>query len=55
MAAVNYEKAKSHHAAAKEMVYLAEQGLGEKSNLDTACQELLSHAASMYFMGIFVF
>lgn len=45
-AAVNHEKAKSVHAAAKEMVYLAEQGLGEKSTLDTACQEMLSHAAS---------
>lgn len=47
-AAANYEKAKSIHAAAKEMVYLAEQGLGEKSTLDTACQEMLSHAASKY-------
>lgn len=44
-AATNFEKAKSVHAAAKEMVYLAEQGLGEKSTLDTACQEMLSHAA----------
>ncbi|KAM8718988.1 hypothetical protein ACLKA7_011654 [Drosophila subpalustris] len=44
-AASNHEKAKSIHAAAKEMVYLAEQGLGEKSTLDTACQEMLSHAA----------
>lgn len=46
LAAINYEKAKSIHAAAKEMVFLAEQGLGEKSTLDTACQEMLSHAAS---------
>ncbi|XP_059618724.1 SH3 domain-binding protein 5 isoform X1 [Phlebotomus argentipes] len=46
VAGVNYDKAKSVHAAAKEMVYLAEQGLGEKSTLDTACQEMLSHAAS---------
>lgn len=46
LAAANHEKAKSIHAAAKEMVYLAEQGLGEKSTLDTACQEMLSHAAS---------
>lgn len=46
MAAAGHEKAKSYHAAAKEMVYLAEQGLGEKSTLDTACQEMLSHAAS---------
>ncbi|XP_039498383.1 SH3 domain-binding protein 5 isoform X2 [Drosophila santomea] len=46
LAAASHEKAKSIHAAAKEMVYLAEQGLGEKSTLDTACQEMLSHAAS---------
>lgn len=46
LAAVNHEKARSVHAVAKEMVYLAEQGLGEKSTLDTACQEMLSHAAS---------
>ncbi|KAH8293370.1 hypothetical protein KR044_011132 [Drosophila immigrans] len=46
LAASNHEKAKSIHAAAKEMVFLAEQGLGEKSTLDTACQEMLSHAAS---------
>nr|XP_036222445.1 SH3 domain-binding protein 5 isoform X1 [Bactrocera oleae] len=45
-AAVNYEKAKSIHCAAKEMVYLAEQGLGEKATLDTACQEMLSHATT---------
>ncbi|KAH8337066.1 hypothetical protein KR074_006575 [Drosophila pseudoananassae] len=45
-AAASHEKAKSIHAAAKEMVYLAEQGLGEKATLDTACQEMLSHAAS---------
>lgn len=48
-AAVNHEKAKSIHSAAKEMVYLAEQGLGEKSTLDTACQEMLSHAASKLY------
>lgn len=36
------------HTAAKEMVQLAEQGLGEKSTLDTACQEMLSHAASNF-------
>lgn len=42
----NFERAKSIHQAAKEMVYLAEKGLGEKSTLDTACQEMLSHATS---------
>ena len=45
-AALNYDKAKSHHSAAKEMVYLAEQGLGEKSTLDHACQEMLTHATT---------
>ncbi|ETN67768.1 hypothetical protein AND_000409 [Anopheles darlingi] len=44
--ALNFDKAKSVHAAAKEMVYLAEQGLGEKSTLDTACQEMLTHATT---------
>ncbi|XP_058443654.1 uncharacterized protein LOC131425629 isoform X1 [Malaya genurostris] len=43
---LNFDKAKSVHAAAKEMVFLAEQGLGEKSTLDTACQEMLSHATT---------
>lgn len=46
LAAANYDKFKSIHAAAKEMVFLAEQGLGEKSTLDTACQEMLSHATT---------
>lgn len=46
VAYANHEKARSIHAAAKEMVFLAEQGLGEKSTLDMACQEMLSHAAS---------
>lgn len=46
MAQGNYDKARSIHAAAKEMVFLAEQGLGEKSSLDMACQEMLNHAAS---------
>lgn len=46
VAACNHERARSVHAVAKEMVYLAEQGLGEQSTLDTACQEMLSHAAS---------
>lgn len=45
-AAYSYDKAKSHNTAAKEMVFLAEQGLGEKSTLDSACQEMLSHATS---------
>lgn len=45
-AAYSYDKAKSHNIAAKEMVFIAEQGLGEKSTLDSACQEMLSHATS---------
>ena len=35
------------------MVYLAEQGLGEKSTLDTACQEMLSHAASRCYKHLY--
>lgn len=42
----NYDKARSIHSAAKEMVFLAEQGLGEKPSLDMACQEMLNHAAA---------
>ncbi len=45
-AAANYDKAKSILAASKEMVYLAEQGLCEKTVLDTACQEMLTHATT---------
>lgn len=44
-AAAEHERARSVHAVAREMVALAEQGLGEQSTLDTACQEMLSHAA----------
>lgn len=35
------------------MVQLAEQGLGEQSTLDTACQEMLSHAASNFYLFLF--
>ncbi|XP_063710158.1 SH3 domain-binding protein 5-like isoform X2 [Culicoides brevitarsis] len=45
-AQATYDKSKSTLAAAKEMVNLAEQGLGEKNTLDVACQEMLSHATS---------
>lgn len=45
-AAAKYDKARSFNSAAKEMVFLAEQGLGKKPILDTACQEMLSHATS---------
>ncbi|XP_018330892.1 coiled-coil domain-containing protein 18 isoform X2 [Agrilus planipennis] len=42
-AAMKYERANSAHSAAKEMVYLAEQGLGGRT-LDPAWQEMLNHA-----------
>lgn len=43
VAAMRYEKANSAHSAAREMVYLAEQGLGGRT-LDPAWQEMLNHA-----------
>ncbi|KAL0268374.1 UNVERIFIED_CONTAM: hypothetical protein PYX00_010343 [Menopon gallinae] len=44
-AAVNFERANSAHAAAKEMVYLAEEGLKtEGRTFDHAWQEMLNHA-----------
>lgn len=46
LALINYDRAKTHLSAAKEMVYLAELGLGEKAVLDTAYQEMLSHATT---------
>ncbi|CAH1954836.1 unnamed protein product [Acanthoscelides obtectus] len=42
-AAMKFEKANSAHSAAREMVYLAEQGLGGRT-LDPAWQEMLNHA-----------
>ncbi|XP_054279862.1 SH3 domain-binding protein 5-like isoform X2 [Macrosteles quadrilineatus] len=45
MAAVRFERANSAHAAAKEMVYLAEEGLNaEGRTFDHAWQEMLNHA-----------
>ncbi|RZF38104.1 hypothetical protein LSTR_LSTR006503 [Laodelphax striatellus] len=45
LAAVKYERANSAHAAAKEMVYLAEEGLcTEGRTFDHAWQEMLNHA-----------
>ncbi|KAK9873950.1 hypothetical protein WA026_002303 [Henosepilachna vigintioctopunctata] len=41
--AVKFEKANSSHRAAREMVFLAEQGLGGRT-LDPAWQEMLNHA-----------
>lgn len=43
VAAMKYERANSAHSAAREMVYLAEQGLGGRT-LDPAWQEMLNHA-----------
>lgn len=60
-AQASYDKSKSTLAAAKEMVNLAEQGLGEKNTLDVACQEMLSHASKKtkcdfkFFFNILLF
>jgi len=44
-AAVRFERANSAHAAAKEMVFLAEEGLrAEGRTFDHAWQEMLNHA-----------
>lgn len=44
-AALRYERASSAHAAAKEMVYLAEEGLKKEGRcFDPAWQEMLNHA-----------
>ncbi|GLH00054.1 SH3 domain-binding protein 5 homolog [Gryllus bimaculatus] len=44
-AAVRFERANSAHSAAKEMVYLAEEGLAaEGRTFDHAWQEMLNHA-----------
>lgn len=43
LTATRLEKANSSHRAAREMVYLAEQGLGGRT-LDPAWQEMLNHA-----------
>jgi hypothetical protein len=45
----NYEKAKTNLAAAKEMVFLAEQSVtqqGMMGGLDIALQEMISHATT---------
>ncbi|XP_028836094.1 SH3-binding domain protein 5-like, a [Denticeps clupeoides] len=44
-AALRYERAVSMHTAAREMVYVAEQGLlADKNTLDPTWQEMLNHA-----------
>ncbi|XP_059920204.1 SH3-binding domain protein 5-like, a [Gadus macrocephalus] len=47
-AALSYERAVSMHSAAREMVYVAEQGLmaDGKNTLDPTWQEMLNHATS---------
>ncbi|XP_043280513.1 uncharacterized protein [Venturia canescens] len=46
-AAIRFERANGQHAAAKEMVYLAEEGLKTEGRcFDHAWQEMLNHATS---------
>ncbi|XP_066597203.1 uncharacterized protein [Prorops nasuta] len=46
-AAIRFERANGQHAAAKEMVYLAEEGLRTEGRcFDHAWQEMLNHATS---------
>lgn len=46
-AAVRFERAMSQHAAAREMVFLAEEGLMQKGCIfDATWQEMLNHATS---------
>ncbi|XP_041091380.1 SH3 domain-binding protein 5-like [Polyodon spathula] len=46
-AALSYERAVSMHNAAREMVYVAEQGLmADRNRLDPTWQEMLNHATS---------
>ncbi|GAA6102953.1 SH3-binding domain protein 5-like, a [Tachysurus ichikawai] len=45
-AALRYERAVSMHTAAREMVYVAEQGLGADKTLDQTWQEMLNHATA---------
>ncbi|XP_071775280.2 SH3 domain-binding protein 5-like [Centroberyx gerrardi] len=46
-AALRYERAVSMHSAAREMVYVAEQGLlADRNTLDPTWQEMLNHATA---------
>ncbi|XP_077447047.1 SH3 domain-binding protein 5-like [Stigmatopora argus] len=46
-AALRYERAVSMHTAAREMVYVAEQGLSaDKNTMDPTWQEMLNHATA---------
>ncbi|KAG7469613.1 hypothetical protein MATL_G00130830 [Megalops atlanticus] len=50
-AALSYERAVSMHTAAREMVYVAEQGLlADRNTLDPTWQEMLNHATSKRFI-----
>lgn len=52
-AALSYERAVSMHTAAREMVYVAEQGLmaDGKNTLDPTWQEMLNHATAKVLKG----
>lgn len=46
-AALRYERAVSMHSAAREMVYVAEQGLlADRNTMDSTWQEMLNHATA---------
>lgn len=46
-AALRYERAVSMHTAAREMVYVAEQGLlADRNTMDPTWQEMLNHATA---------
>lgn len=50
---MSYERAVSMHTAAREMVYVAEQGLmaDGKNTLDPTWQEMLNHATAKVKTG----
>nr|KAF6481995.1 SH3 binding domain protein 5 like [Molossus molossus] len=51
-AALRYERAVSMHNAAREMVFVAEQGvMADKNRLDPTWQEMLNHATCKLFDG----
>lgn len=53
VAAMKFEKANSAHSAAREMVYLAEQGLGGRTLGD--CFDHLSNLSAAKYRYIFIF
>lgn len=49
-AALRYERAVSMHTAAREMVYVAEQGLlADRNTMDPTWQEMLNHATAKVY------